>query len=86
MATQPGAIRVTNDSNSPIRVAITTQDNKVVRSISYGQPLELRKATDVTIQPTSNTGDAVVYNASTNTFEVKQVTAGAVTSVKGGTF
>lgn len=69
-----------------IRVAINNQDNKVVRSISYGQPLELRKATDVNITPSSNTGDAVVYNAATNTFEVKQVTAGAVTSVIGGTF
>ena len=69
-----------------IRVAINNQDNKVVRSISYGQPLELRRATDVQINPTSNTGDAVVYNANTNTFEVKTVTAGEVTHVYGGTF
>jgi len=69
-----------------IRVAINNQDNKVVRSISYGQPLELRRATDVEIPPGANTGDAVVYNANTNSFEIATVTAGAVTEVKGGTF
>ena len=56
-----------------IRVAINNQDHRV-RTISYGQPLELKKALDLSIV-TPQDGEAITYDATTGNFAVTPVTA-----------
>ena len=83
-----GKIRVVvnNDDRGSLVVRQSNQFENKVKSISYGQPLEIRKATDLDMSD-ANTGEAVVYNATTNTFEVAPVgVANTVVQVYGGTF
>lgn len=85
-----GKIRVVvnNDSLGPINVKQSNQMENRVRTINYGQPLELKKAVDLEID-TPASGDVIVYNSSTNSFEVQPVTANVantVLAVAGGTF
>jgi hypothetical protein len=78
---------VNNQSLGPINVKQSNQTQSKVQSISYGQPLEIGKALDLVHNPSANTGDAIVYNANTNTFEIQEVTAAAyVDYVFGGEF
>jgi hypothetical protein len=73
-----------------VRVAINNQDQKV-RSLSYGQPLELKKALDLSIV-TPQDGEAITYDAATGNFAVTQVAANTANIantallVAGGTF
>lgn len=76
-----------------IRVAINNQDQRV-RSLSYGQPLELKKALDLSIV-TPQDGEAITYDATTGNFAVTEVSANSayyaniadtVILVAGGTF
>lgn len=82
---------VNNDSLGPLTVRQGGQPQSRVTSINYGQPLELKRAIDLEID-TPETGDAVVYNSTTNSFEVLPVTsstanvANTVLAVAGGTF
>jgi hypothetical protein len=78
---------VNNQSLGPINVKQSNQMENRVRTISYGQPLEIGKAIDLIPNPSANSGDAIVYNANTNTFEIQEVTAAAfVDHVFGGEF
>jgi hypothetical protein len=83
---------VNNDSLGPITVRQGgDQPKSKVSTISYGQPLELKRAVDLEIETPEN-GDAIVYNSTTNSFEVQPVIAGTanvantVLVVNGGTF
>jgi hypothetical protein len=77
---------VNNQDTGPIKITQSNQFDSRIGTLSYGQPLELGNAIDLSIPISSNTGDAVVYNANTNTFEVQAVTATDVTHVYGGKF
>lgn len=90
-------IVVNNQDTGSIRVKQSNQFESKVKTISYGQPLELKKAIDL---DTSNMldGEAITYNATTNSFDVTPViaasannanyanTANSVLAVAGGTF
>lgn len=91
---------VNNQDTGAISVRQSNQFDSKVRSLSYGQPLELKKAIDLTID-TPQDGEAITYNAATSLFEVTPVTANTafyantavyantantVLAVAGGTF
>lgn len=91
-----GKIRVVvnNDSLGPLKVKQSTQMENRVRTINYGQPLEVSKAIDVDMSG-AETGEALVYNSTSAKFEVSPVTANTATYantantvllVQGGTF
>lgn len=91
-----GKIRVVvnNQELGPINVRQSGQIDKKVGTISYGQPLELKRAVDLEIG-VANTGEGIIYNSATNSFEVAPVsantsifanTANTVLIVQGGTF
>lgn len=74
-----------------IRVAINSQESQKVRTISYGQPLEINRAVDLNKQ-SANTGDAIIFDANTNSYLLAPVTASSANvaniaiQVFGGTF
>lgn len=82
---------VNNDDRGSLKVRQSNQFENKVKSISYGQPLELKKAIDLSIVTPEN-GEAIVYDSNTNSFIVSPVTSStaniANTSlfVFGGTF
>ena len=82
---------VNNQGLGPINVKQSNQLESKVRTLSYGQPLELHKALDVSIVDPHN-GDAVVYDSGTHNFIVAPVTpqnanvANTVLEVFGGLF
>lgn len=91
---------VNNQDTGAISVRQSNQFDSKVRSLSYGQPLELGKAVDLTIDST-DPGSAITYNAASGIFHVAPVTANnayyantavyantanTVISVAGGTF
>ena len=85
---QIGKIKVVvnNQSLGPINVKQGNQaQQSKVHTINYGQPLEIGRAIDLD-KRNANTGEAIVYNAETNTFDIAPVTANSVTHVYGGTF
>ena len=63
---------VTVTPPSTIKVQVGNQFTGSVQSITYGSRT-LKSATDLTIGD-ANTGDAIIYNSSTKTFEVVPVT------------
>ena len=76
---------VNNQSLGSLNVNQSGQTESRVRAISYGQPMELHRAIDLSIgDPIS--GEAIIYNSTTNNFEVAPVTANSVINVIGGTF
>lgn len=77
---------VNNQDTGSIKVRQSNQFDSKIQTLSYGQPLEIGKALDLTPNPTANTGDAIVYNSTTNTYEVKTITASSVDRVFGGEF
>ena len=83
---QVGKIKVVvnNQSLGPVSVRQNQIASKV-QTLSYGQPLEIGRAIDLD-KRNANTGEAIVYNAETNTFDIAPVTANSVTHVYGGTF
>lgn len=82
---------VNNDDRGSLKVRQSGQFDNRVRSLSYGQPLELKKALDLEIE-TPESGEAIVYDANTDSFIVAPVTAGTANVantallVFGGTF
>ena len=82
---------VNNDDRGSLKVTQGNQFDNRVRSISYGQPLTLKNAVDLEIDTPEN-GEAIIYNSTTNNFEVAPVIAGTanvantVLLVFGGTF
>lgn len=69
---------------SSINVRVNTQQAETVRSISYGNR-ELKNSTDLSFVGAEN-GDAIVYQANTNTFIVAPLDAAAIKTVDGGLF
>jgi hypothetical protein len=84
-------IVVNNQDLGPLTVRQSAQQDSRVRTINYGQPLEIRRAIDLD-KSDANTGESIVYNAETNTFTISPVSAATanvantVLSVAGGTF
>jgi hypothetical protein len=82
---------VNNQDLGPLTVKQGPQADSKVRTISYGQPLELKKAIDLD-RTGATSGEAIVYNEAKDIFEVAQViaasanTANTVLTVIGGTF
>lgn len=85
---------VNNQDLGALTVKQGTQSESRVRAINYGQPLELKKAVDLD-RTGAATGEVIVYNGATDTFEVAEVTANnsvfantanTVLLVRGGTF
>lgn len=82
-----GKVRVVvnNQNLGPVNVRQSNQFESKVRELSYGKPLSLHNATDLTIASPHN-GDAIIYNSTTNAFEVAPVTNAVVGDIFGGTF
>lgn len=76
---------VNNQSLGSLNVRQSNQVDSKIREFSYGQPLSLHKATDLTIASPQD-GDAIIYNSTTNTFEVAPVTTAVIGDIFGGTF
>ena len=85
---------VNNQDTGSLSVRQSNQFDSKVRSLSYGQPLELKRALDLSIV-TPQDGEAITYDATTGNFAVTPVTANnaiyantanTVLLVAGGTF
>lgn len=85
---------VNNQDLGSLKVRQSNTVDSRISTISYGQPLELRRAVDLN-RSGAETGEAIVYNGATDTFEVAPVsantsnyanTANTVLLVQGGTF
>ena len=85
---------VNNQDTGSLSVRQSNQFDSKVRSISYGQQLELKKAIDLSIV-TPQDGEAITYDATTGNFAVTEVSANSayyanvadtVILVAGGTF
>jgi hypothetical protein len=85
---------VNNQDTGSLSVRQSNQFDSKVRSISYGQAFELKKALDLSIV-TPQDGEAITYDATTGNFAVTPVlannaiyanTANTVLLVAGGTF
>jgi len=85
---------VNNQGLGPLTVKQGTQTESTVRAIQYGQQMQLKSAVDLD-RSGAETGEAIIYNGSTDTFEVGPVTANnsifantanTVLLVQGGTF
>jgi hypothetical protein len=85
---------VNNQDTGSLSVRQSNQFDSKVRSLSYGQPLLLKKAIDLSIV-TPQDGEAITYDANTGNFAVTPVTANnaiyantanTVLLVRGGTF
>jgi hypothetical protein len=78
---------VNNQDLGTVKVRQSNQVDAKVQSISYGQPLEIRKAIDLDLAG-AETGEAVIYNAASGTFEIGPAIADAntITNISGGTF
>jgi hypothetical protein len=93
MAQTIGKIKVVvnNQSLGPVNVRQSNQTQNKVQSISYGQLLELHRASDLSIV-NPEAGDAILYDANTNNFIVGPIEAqtaniaNTVLEVFGGTF
>jgi len=77
-----GTVKVTvnNQDLGTVNVRQSNQVEKKVQSISYGQPLELGRAVDLDMS-SADDGEAIVYKAETNTFEV-----GSISIIDGGSY
>jgi hypothetical protein len=56
-----------------------------VQTISYGQSTQLKNASDLSLVGAVD-GDVIVYEQSTNSFQVTTVPEKAITNIDGGTF
>jgi len=68
---------------STIKVQVGNQFTGTVQSIAYGTRT-LKSATDLTIGD-ANTGDAIIYNSTSKTFEVVPIND-SITDVDAGYF
>ena len=67
---------------------VVRQDNQFsskVTTINYGKPFNISEAKDLSFDG-AQTGDAIVYNQETGTFEIAPAIASYVDHVNGGTF
>ena len=82
---------VNNQSLGPLTVRQNTQAESTVRTINYGLPLKIGSAVDLD-KTNANTGEVIVFNAETQTFDIEPVVASTanvantVILVAGGTF
>lgn len=67
-----------------VKVQVGQQQGGTVRSISYGGRT-IRGATDLSMIQAED-GDAVIYQANTNSFVVAPVTTKGITGIDGGKF
>lgn len=67
-----------------VRVQVGQQQGGTVRSISYGNRA-LKGSTDLSMVAAED-GDAVIYQANTNSFVVAPVSAKGITGIDGGKF
>lgn len=67
-----------------VRVQVGQQQGGTVRSISYGNRA-LKGSTDLNMAAAED-GDAVIYDANTNSFVVAPVSAKGITGIDGGKF
>jgi len=67
-----------------IKVQVGQQQGGTVRSISYGGRT-IKGATDLTMAAAED-GDAVIYQANTNSFVVAPVSAKGIESIDAGEF
>ena len=56
-----------------------------VQTISYGQATQLKNASDLSLIGAAD-GDVIVYEQTTNSFQVATVPPQAITDIDGGTF
>lgn len=67
-----------------VNVQVNKQQSSQVRSLNYGIRT-LKGSTDLSfVDPTD--GDAVVYRANTNSFEIAPVSSRGITGIDAGTF
>ena len=82
---------VNNQDLGPINIRQGSQANTKISTLSYGQPLAIGKAVDL-IRENANTGDAITYNAITNSYLLAPIIASTANvaniaiQVFGGTF
>lgn len=67
-----------------VRVQVGQQQGGTVRSITYGNR-SIKSSTDLSMV-TAEDGDAVIYQANTNSFVVAPVSAKGITGIDGGLF
>lgn len=67
-----------------VKVQVGQQQGGTVRSISYGNR-SIKGSSDLSMSVAED-GDAVIYQANTNSFVVAPVSAKGISSIKGGTF
>jgi hypothetical protein len=82
---------VNNQDLGPINIRQGSQANTKVSTISYGEPLLIGRAVDLN-KLSANTGDAITYDANTNSYLLAPITvssanvANIAIQVFGGTF
>jgi len=67
-----------------VNVQVNRQQGATVRSLNYGIR-SLKGSTDLTLAGAA-TGDAIIYDANTNSFSVAPVTGAIVSDIDGGIF
>lgn len=67
-----------------VNVQVNRQQGTTVRSLNYGIRT-LRGSKDLSMAEAA-TGDAIIYDATTNTFSVAPVTGAIVSDIDGGIF
>jgi hypothetical protein len=83
-----GTINVRVNSGAPSVQRITINSGVTPTRVSLAPTAsqqELKNLTDLTIPPTANTGDIIVYNANNATFEVEPASEG-IPDIDGGSF
>lgn len=80
------SLRVQNSSGT-VNVQQGNQKSPRVQTISYGQKLELKNATDLNMANVAN-GDVIIYEANTNSFVVEPliINSSEIPNIEGGTF
>jgi hypothetical protein len=71
-------------SINTIKVRVNSQQGETVRAISYGSR-ELKSSSDLSFVGATD-GDAIVYQANTNSFVVAPVDSKGISTVDGGLF
>lgn len=76
--------RVTVSPPATVKVQVNPQQSGSVQSINYGIRT-IKGSTDLSLA-TAEDGDAVVYQANTNSFVVAPVSAKGITGIDAGQF
>ena len=67
-----------------VNVQVNKQQNSSVKTLNYGTR-SLKGSTDLVVSGAED-GDAIIYNANTNTFSVAPVSSKGITGIDAGTF